>query len=558
MSGIKINEAKIGLAMLTGLIMPAPYAQDNYTALNPSSPTGLSNIISDPTWAGKPISKEELFTPVVKNGTVELPIADVQDATKFSPIWDLKGAAWAKSPDKITGVPFTTVRGLTTPLLAANNTTLGIEPATATTKYFVITSEMQTLKFGLAGNGITSSYASLAIDGKTMNRDGAASVNSVSDISWDLSKYIGQTAQVSLRISSGGWLGVVGAPEIKTPAQVGPSLYLSRSFRQRVTATLTTSVTSPSTNNGTLRWFAPIPPNNETQQTISYNLKCLEYPYLKSSVVNDVNDASRKYLKIELPINSQTFLAPVTFEITYTLDLFNISLTRSAKVSNQPTTPINESINKAALLETSMINFKSSEFLQYLNENDLTKKTTESNLAFAYRAFKIIARDLARRTKPDSPAINVFEMKLSKICQPSNTAADCGACSILFTGVMRANNVPCILKVGRWALNEELGYGQYHVKAAFLNDIDNRFMDVDQTFARNDLQAGRSPEDAFSKHQGIFITMHENTDVAPDGYLQAGRQSQIPINQFATSCYIGSSFFNPKFEDHWKVQSINK
>ena len=483
---------------------------------------------------GRSLDTSDVFVPHVSaDGTVMLPIADGQDSTKISPIWTLSGDSWIRRPDQIADTPLSGVMGITAPVLAAN----GRGIATAISKFFVPTADMKILRFGLTGSGtIGSSYVTLEVDGKTMNRVGPESPNKLIVVNWDLTKYTGRATRIRVHLD-GGWMALAKPPDEKKSA--GVNYHLSRRFAQRVSASLTTSVYSAETRDGILKVYAPVPPELSTQSLKQMTLTCLEYPSLASTRTRDTVNPTQEYLCLTIPISPNTFSTNCTVRMAYVADLYSVQLASGAA------TPILEAVDISDTYrsQTTLADYNDPRFQSWLDESGLRKRPNETDFGFGARAFSYIGYH-----KSKGKFVPFDKMKASLLCD--SAGGDCGALSVLFCSVLRANGVAATTYPGRWALNEEGDYGQYHVNAAIAQPGVG-WVPVDMLFGVGTRQDDhKDPMSWFGKSEGRLIAFSSCMENRPEKGLVT------PLGQYMTWSYQGKSVWAPKWEDHWQSNTI--
>jgi transglutaminase-like putative cysteine protease len=164
--------------------------------------------------------------------------------------------------------------------------------------------------------------------------------------------------------------------------------------------------------------------------------------------------------------------------------------------------PLTKEEQQATLDPSLHIDFRSAEFATWQKELRLSRAKDQDEVAFARHVFEVVRKRIAYKYEPDQ------DRHASKLCGCNTT--DCGGMSILFTAVMRANQIPARCLVGRWAqsakANDNLdgtAYYQWHVKAEF--------------YAKG---IGWVPVDTaggvFGNDPGDFLVMHVDPDLRVD------------------------------------------
>ena len=320
--------------------------------------------------------------------------------------------------------------------------------------------------------------------------------------------------------------------------------YLDRVFTDRVRVSYVKTITCGDAKSGEVRILAPIPPDIETQKLRSFSIKSLDNVTTEIPLIGDNNDRSRKYFGLKFDLSEELAQRPLRFQITYVLDLYKSQISRG-----KGKTP-SASPDPDSLKSTPTIDFTAKGFQNYLQQRQLTKNASESNLDFAYRAFTSLSADLARRTVDTSPQEPVSNWKASYLVTPQCKDGGCGMCAIQLVAILRANGIASRLEAGRWALDDVPGYGQFHVRTSFY-DPALGWVPVDPTFGKLAVRKGQSPDQHFGGTDGNFVTMHLNTDVSP-----VDTPFGMPIHQFEVVSYKGPGPFQPKITETWKVSPI--
>lgn len=316
---------------------------------------------------------------------------------------------------------------------------------------------------------------------------------------------------------------------------------------QRVQATLAKTITVSDAASGFLKVYALVPPTTETQRLVSCSIVCREVPQAPVSEAKDRLTTDKKYRFVRVPLNPATVGRPLHFDIVYVVDLYATTLTpgRDPRLGEISKPTIED------LRATKTVDFKAAPYQQYLNTLGLNKKTGEGVTDFAYRAFHTLSDDLAHRVRVDGgPDIGSDHWNASYLCEQHDKNMSCGLCAIQLAAVLRANGVPSRVLVGRWALDQQGDYGQFHVRADFYDPLIG-WVPVDPTFGFMGRQKGENIDRHFGGTDGNFITMHLNTEVAPEG-----TNFYMPIHQFEIVGYDGRDRFTPKIAETWSVKKL--
>lgn len=323
--------------------------------------------------------------------------------------------------------------------------------------------------------------------------------------------------------------------------------HIEAAFHQRVQVDYSTTVSCPETKGGILNEYAPVPPDTETQKTVSCHISCREIPHLYERQVPDENDSTRFYKMIQVPMANTLINHPFHIDITYIIDLYDVKLGEGVKQSDVTTDQPTYLDTRA----TKSIDYQNPAFQSYLRDFGLIKTNGESNIAFAYRAFRILCADLATRCKND--AATVGSPPSSYLCQRTMHNGGCGYCASQYVAILRANGVPARMLAGRWAKNGEPNYGQWHVRTDFF-DPTIGWLPVDASFGFSEYRDAKNFNEQFLNcNRGDFITMHLNTEVHPQG-----SNFEMPIQQFGVCKYDGAYPFRPQYTESWIVKKLDQ
>lgn len=192
-------------------------------------------------------------------------------------------------------------------------------------------------------------------------------------------------------------------------------------------------------------------------------------------------------------------------------DLYSRELVDSEDALNV-VEPLPESLFDQYTAPTALIDFLSKDLAKWSDTVGLDRQDHESQVDFARRVYRTIQRGFtySYTRKMDRRASTVSRLKTS----------DCGGLSILFLSILRSNDIPARLLVGRWAKSAEPGdklegldYEQQHVKSEFFA-AGVGWIPVDMSLGVGD---GKSTDpNFFGKDPGDFITLHFDHDIAVD------------------------------------------
>jgi len=205
--------------------------------------------------------------------------------------------------------------------------------------------------------------------------------------------------------------------------------------------------------------------------------------------------------------------------------------------------PLTDSERKSYLEPSKSVDFQDPSFQAWLDRVALRRREKETDLAFAFRAFKHV--------RAQCPETGAPGMKASEVCA-SKIGSSCGGCAVLFCAVLRANGIPARSLWGRWASSRQQPEQiVWHVKTEFYV--------AGIGWVPADPWAGRGrriqPEALFGRDSGDFITFHLDPDIQlPDGF--AGMLDVLAAQSIQTVWQNSGGMNDWKSEDHWAVAAV--
>ncbi|MCO6439263.1 MAG: transglutaminase domain-containing protein [Phycisphaerae bacterium] len=308
---------------------------------------------------------------------------------------------------------------------------------------------------------------------------------------------------------------------------------------RRIEARLSTAIRTP--NLQPAEWIieATIPPELPIQRNIDLNVAAYGKE-LTEQPIEELSDLHRRVLLVRVP---QPESGEPALHVThsYTATLFKRQLVRGRPLA--PVSDLDEETRKLFLRSTPTTDWDVPAFLSWLDRAGLRARKDERDLAFAYRAFRTLARD--GRYQPDPP-----HRRPSEVCQSGKT--DCGGFSLLLTAVLRANGVPSRTLWGRWAKSQDGSYGQWHVTMEFFARGIG-WVPVELTGAIT--WKGIDIDSCFGRDGGEFIAFHVDPDLIIDTG-PFGRQP-VPWQQGPVWWVRGKgTTAGAALEDRWVVHDV--
>jgi transglutaminase-like putative cysteine protease len=243
--------------------------------------------------------------------------------------------------------------------------------------------------------------------------------------------------------------------------QSSPSYVLEKSEVKRIKAVCTYHVDCP--NFVARGWvvFAAETPALPGQTDVRTTLEP------QGQATADLSPLRRPILRAEVPATSAARMHSLDMIVTQEATLHGRRLRALARGEKPPIVPpLSEAQRKLFLLAYGDIDHKEKSFRQWLQANQLQRRPKENEVDFARRVFVFIRSNFTYDFQI------TMDRKISHVCDADK--ADCAGLSLLFTGVLRANDIPARTLYGRWAQsakpNEKIKgvvYHQSHVIAEF-------------------------------------------------------------------------------------------
>jgi hypothetical protein len=249
--------------------------------------------------------------------------------------------------------------------------------------------------------------------------------------------------------------------------------------------------------------FAPALPVLPSQTNVSTNLLFKGNEGLKTEEIVENGVDKRKMLKLNIDTNEITS-KEISLLLEYTGTLHSRTLRRSNTLRNAADLP--EDQRKQYLSSSETMDYEEPNFQDWMVEQELRREKNEDTMQFANRVFTFLVE---RGTYAgDTPGDN--SCRPSHVCKKLTT--DCAGFALLFTAVMRSNDIPARTLFGRWATPQTDKYGQYHVIAEFFV---NRSGWVPVDISGTIVHKPKDPNFYFGNANGKFITFHIDTDLKP-------------------------------------------
>ncbi len=305
---------------------------------------------------------------------------------------------------------------------------------------------------------------------------------------------------------------------------------------QRVKAVLTMDVSLPGGVAADWLLYIPKAPTCPAQQDVETTftpdaksvkeLSPLERPVFRSQVAGPSSEVHAKWT-VEATLNARRLLpVDLEYDAPRVKDLSPSEVEQYTRASENA-------------------DLKSPRLRDWMDRQKLWRNDAESDLGFCRRAFLLIAR--SGLTYHHFPVRQI--VKASAVC--TSGMSDCGGLSCLYVAVLRVNQIPARLLVGRWATSEKAGDKLGHVKAEFFARGVG-WVPVDVSAA---VEFGNKIDSdilsSFGNEDGNFVTMHIDQDLL----LEEPQESRNVFGlQTVEYTWRGRGSRAARYEEKWTVE----
>lgn len=278
--------------------------------------------------------------------------------------------------------------------------------------------------------------------------------------------------------------------------------------KQTVTATLVATSSFPNLEAKEWIAFAAVAPVLPGQK----NLKTT-FDFPTAETVIESSPLARPVMSARVPAQTDDLKSKLSMKVQYTTTLYSRHLAVAGDGVAAKVVPLTASESVAALAEFGDIDFKTPAFQKWLTSAGYLRRKTEGEIPFARRVF------LGLRGSYTYDYKNDMDRKASVVCDAAKS--DCGGLSLLFTAVMRANEIPARTLFGRWATSAKaddkigaIAYYQWHVRAEFYAATVG-WVPVDLATS---IQHDKSQDglEQFGHDAGDFLTLHIDANLQLD------------------------------------------
>jgi transglutaminase-like putative cysteine protease len=196
------------------------------------------------------------------------------------------------------------------------------------------------------------------------------------------------------------------------------------------------------------------------------------------------------------------------------------------------------------------MDFQTPPFQKWLTAESLRRTKGETDIDFARRAFLHLKKNFTYEFKEK------MDRKASAVCTEGKT--DCGGLSVLYSSILRANDIPARVLVGRWAESIKPGqkigdvaFGQTHAKAEFFADgVGWVPVDVSSAILHDKTAEGLL---CFGHDQGDFFVFHVDPALTIDTILFG--KKDVEYLQSVVFWLVGKgSTENRTLREDWQVR----
>ena len=281
-------------------------------------------------------------------------------------------------------------------------------------------------------------------------------------------------------------------------------------FVEKETVTATLVATSSYPNLEAKEWiaFAAIAPELPGQR----NTKTT-FDFATAEKVTEMSPLGRPVMLARVPVKTDELKSKLSMKVQYTATLYSRHLAVAGDGVASKVAPLTAQESAAALAEWGDIDFKTPGFQKWLTSAGYLRRKTEGEIPFARRVF------LGWRGSHTYDYKNEMDRKASVVCNAGKS--DCGGLSLLFTAVLRANEIPARTLFGRWATSAKaddkigaIAYYQWHVRAEFYSATVGWVpVDLATSILHDKSKEGLKQ---FGHDMGDFLTLHIDANLQLD------------------------------------------
>jgi hypothetical protein len=337
---------------------------------------------------------------------------------------------------------------------------------------------------------------------------------------------------------------------VPTP-QTPPAYMMEVQPTKRVEAVMTLELNTP--NAKVADWVLVVPRLPELPGQSNVKSKT-NYP---SENITDFSPLKRPLLRVRLKVGKNKDLeTKVTLVTTYEAQLQSRKLVPVPEGTKPPkVAPLPAADRKLYVAKTEFMNYDSLDFKTWLKDNKLERGASERDVDYGQRVFQFMVKGLQYEylLKMDRTATGV--------CKAGKS--DCSGLSVLFAAAMRAHDIPCRLRVGRWAESAnkgevvgEVSYAQQHTWTEFFcNGIGWVPSDPTVGVLYEKFKGKDSSAEWFGYDHGKFLTLHLDHHLIIDSVLY-GKQTEPWMTTGGYWMNGTGTIEGGSIKDDWQVKEL--
>lgn len=259
----------------------------------------------------------------------------------------------------------------------------------------------------------------------------------------------------------------------------------------------------------------------------------------------EVSIYKRPIFLAQVPVSGSQFSNTITIQATY--DIITRARWLERGDPSERVEVISDREKSLYTNSTKMSDIDSPIFQAFLSDNRLRKPASESEIDFAYRAYKFI------KSKYHYAIGNGEDFSASHVC--TINTLNCGSASNIFVAILRASNISARQLVGRLAKSGNPGeiWAQAHVKAEFYASRIG-WIPVDMAPALG--KPDENDKNYFGSDDGKFIVTHHSTDLVIDT-KHFGNQELAGAQSLSIWVYGKGTFAGFQQPEDWLVKSTD-
>jgi hypothetical protein len=326
-------------------------------------------------------------------------------------------------------------------------------------------------------------------------------------------------------------------------AQPAPRYAIEAKLARKITATMTWTEQAP--NLAASEWivYAASLPNMPGRQV---NVgSTMNWP---TKTVVESGPLQQEVLLAQVPVKMDALKDKMEVVVTYKAELYSRHLVQlPAKAKAPEVAALDPKLRALYVAKTDLIDFEDKGFQKWLEQQKLQKGAAESEVDFARRVYKVIAKGFTYEY------MDKMDRHANAVCQAGKS--DCGGLGIVFVAALRAYGIPARLVSGRWAFSAKPGAAdpyQYHVKSEFFAEGIG-WVPVDVSSGIYDKSPGGLA--SFGHESGDFLVMHFDHGLVLDT-IHFGEKTATFLQTPALWATGKGSFEGSSLTQDWQVMNV--